>query len=43
MAVGDSYNYGHGYRSLRNLKAIIYHKTRGDRGRHIENANDYEQ
>ena len=30
LAAGDSYNYGHGYRSRRNMKAITYHKEYGE-------------
>lgn len=35
LTAGDSYNYGHGYRSLRNLKAITYHKNYGEIARNI--------
>lgn len=35
LTAGDSYNYGHGYRSLRNLKAITYHKDYGEIARNI--------
>jgi len=35
LTAGDSFNYGHGYRSLRNLKAITYHKTYGEIARSI--------
>lgn len=38
-AVGDSYNFGHGYRSKRNMKAIVYHKTKGEIGRNIVDIN----
>ena len=35
LTAGDSYNYGHGYRALRNLKAITYHKDYGEIARDI--------
>jgi len=35
LAAGDAFNYGHGYRALRNLKAIWYHKNHGEIGRHV--------
>lgn len=35
LTAGDSYNFGHGYRSLRNIKAITYHKNYGEIGRNI--------
>ena len=30
LAVGDQFNFGHGYRSLRNMKLIAYHKDYGE-------------
>lgn len=39
LTAGDSYNYGHGYRSLRNIKAITYHKDFGEIGRNIVSIN----
>lgn len=39
LTAGDSYNYGHGYRSLRNIKAITYHSDYGEIGRNIVNLN----
>ena len=33
LTAGDSYNYGAGYRSKRNMKAIIYHKDYGETAR----------
>lgn len=30
LAAGDSYNFGHGYRSRQNMKAITYHKEYGE-------------
>ena len=35
LTAGDSFNFGHGYRSLRNFKAITYHKLYGEIGRDI--------
>lgn len=35
LTAGDSFNYGHGYRSLRCLKAIVYHKQYGEIARNI--------
>lgn len=35
LTAGDSFNYGHGYRSLRNIKAITYHKDYGEINRNI--------
>jgi hypothetical protein len=37
LAAGDSYNYGHGYRSQRNLKSISYHKDYGEIQRNTVN------
>jgi hypothetical protein len=39
LAPGDSYNYGHGYRSGRNLKSITYHRYYGEIGRSVVNTN----
>lgn len=35
LVAGDVYNYGHGYRSGRNLKSIIYHREFGEIGRNV--------
>lgn len=35
LTAGDSFNYGSGYRALRNLKAITYHKDYGEINRNI--------
>ena len=37
LTAGDSFNYGHGYRSLRNIKAITYHSDYGEISRNIVN------
>ena len=35
LTAGDSFNHGHGYRSLRNIKSIVYHKDYGEIARNI--------
>ena len=35
LTAGDSFNFGHGYRSLRNIKSIVYHKDFGEIGRNV--------
>lgn len=35
LTAGDSFNFGHGYRSLRNIKSIVYHKDYGEIARNI--------
>ena len=35
LTAGDSFNFGHGYRSLRNIKSIVYHKDYGEISRNI--------
>ena len=43
MAAGDSYNYGHGYRSMRLLKGIAYHKKFGEKIRQIITVKEVEE
>lgn len=35
LTAGDSFNFGHGYRSARRIKSIVYHKDYGEISRNI--------
>jgi len=42
MAAGDSYNFGHGYRSMRLMKGISYHKRYGEKTRNTVTVKEVE-